>query len=263
VEETGAAIPLPEKPAEIAPSRAHSIPRWLAAIQALMVSGIPTQLVVVAIMMVGFRVNPFDQASLENAFSLEFMAVMLLVDTALTAVLIRVFLEMSGEDSRTVFLGKRPALGEILRGIALAPAIIIGVSVLTLSLRQVAPWLHTVKESPYVKYMDTPLDAAVFLVVVVLGAAVKEELQRAFVLHRFEHYLGGRRVGLLVFSSLFGILHFDQGVDVAVSIGLLGLFWGVLYLKRRNAVITMASHATFNAAQVIQVMLARALGVSV
>jgi hypothetical protein len=37
----------------------------------------------------------------------------------------------------------------------------------------------------------------------------------------------------------------------------------VLYLKRRNAVITMASHATFNAAQVIQVMLARALGVSV
>jgi hypothetical protein len=146
-----------------------------------MVSGIPTQLVVVAIMMVGFRVNPFDQASLENAFSLEFMAVMLLVDTALTAVLIRVFLEMSGEDSRTVFLGKKPALGEILRGIALAPAIIIGVSVLTLSLRQVAPWLHTVKESPYVKYMDTPLDAAVFLVVVVLGAAVKEELQRAFV----------------------------------------------------------------------------------
>jgi len=218
---------------------------------------------VVAIMLVVFRVNPFDQASLENAFSLEFTAVMLLVDAALTAILIRVFLEMSGEDSRTVFLGTRPALGEILRGFALVPVVFIGVTAVTLGLRAIAPWLHTVDKSPLLKFMDTPLEAAVFLVVVVLGAGVKEELQRAFVLHRFEHYLGGRRVGLMVFSSLFGILHFDQGVDVAVSIGLLGLFWGVLYLKRRNAVITMASHASFNAAQVIQVMLARALGVSV
>ncbi len=100
-----------------------------------------------------------------------------------------------------------------------------------------------------------------FLVVVVLGAGIKEELQRAFILHRFEHYLGGRRVGLAVFSGWFGILHFEQGLDVAASIGLLGLFWGVLYLKRRSAVMSMVNHASFNAAQVVQVMLARALGV--
>jgi membrane protease YdiL (CAAX protease family) len=169
-------------------------------------------------------------------------------------------LEMSGEDSRTVFLGRRPIFGEIWRGFALVPVVFIGVAVVTLGLRAIAPWLHTVDESPLLKYMQTPTDAAVFLVVVVLGAGIKEELQRAFILHRFEHYLGGRRVGLAVFSGWFGILHFEQGLDVAASIGLLGLFWGVLYLKRRSAVMSMVNHASFNAAQVVQVVLARALG---
>lgn len=260
MEETGAVIPLPEKPAEITPSRAHSIPRWLAAIQALMVSGIPTQLFMAAILIFGMGISPFGPDGAEDGMSLEFTAMVLLFDTALTALLIRVFLEMSGEDSRTVFLGRRPIFGEVWRGLALVPVVFIGVTVVTLGLRAIAPWLHTVDESPLLKYMDTPIEAAVFLVVVVLGAGIKEELQRAFILHRFEHYLGGRRVGLAVFSGWFGILHFEQGLDVAASIGLLGLFWGVLYLKRRSAVMSMVNHASFNATQVVQVMLTRALG---
>ena len=96
--------------------------------------------------------------------------------------------------------------------------------------------------------------------VVVLGAGIKEELQRAFVLHRFDQGLGGIRLGLVLFSIMFGVLHFDQGWDVAIAIGLLGLFWGVLYIKRRSAVMSMVNHAGFNAAQVAQDMLARALG---
>ena len=59
---------------------------------------------------------------------------------------------------------------------------------------------------------------------------------------------------------LFGLLHFDQGWDVALAIGSLGLFWGVLYIKRRSAVMSMANHAGFNARQVAQVMIVRALG---
>jgi membrane protease YdiL (CAAX protease family) len=260
VEDTGAAIPLQSKPAQADPKRAHAIPRWLAAIQALMVSGIPTQLLMAAILIYGLRISPFGPEGAEGGMSLEFTAMVLLFDTALTALLIRIFLEMSGEDSRTVFIGNRPLMGEVLRGFALVPVAFIGVTVVTLGLRTIAPWLHTVNESPLLKFMSTPTDAAVFLVVVVLGAGIKEELQRAFILHRFEHYLGGRRVGLAVFSGWFGILHFEQGLDVAASIGLLGLFWGVLYLKRRSAVMSMVNHASFNAAQVVQVMLVRALG---
>ena len=57
---------------------------------------------------------------------------------------------------------------------------------------------------------------------------------------------------LVVFTLFFGALHFDQGFDVAIAVGSLGLLWGVLYIKRRSAVMPMVNHAGFNAAQVAQ-----------
>ncbi len=104
-------------------------------------------------------------------------------------------------------------------------------------MRAVAPWLHTVKESPIAQYMQNPYDAAIFLVVVVLAGGVREELQRGFFLHRFQRVLGGVRFGQAAalggYTLLFGALHFDQGLDVAIAVGSLGLLWGLLYLKRR------------------------------
>ena len=62
------------------------------------------------------------------------------------------------------------------------------------------------------------------------------------------------------FRPLFAILHYDQGLDVVVAVGLLGLFWGVTYIKRRSAVTGMVNHACFNAAQVLQAALAKSFG---
>ena len=259
MEETGAVIPLQPAP-DSASRRPISIPRWLAAVQAILVSGLPTQLLMATVLILGMRMNPWGPDGDSGGMTLEFMSMVLLFDTALTAVLIRIFLEMSGETSREVFLGRRPVLGEVLRGLALLPVVFIGVTIVALGLRTVAPWLHTVEESPMLKFMNTPFEAAIFLVVVVLGAGVKEELQRAFVLRRFQQSLGGARLGLVIWSAWFGILHFEQGLDVAASISLLGLFWGVLYLKRKSVVMPMVNHAGFNAAQVIQVMLVMILG---
>lgn len=236
------------------------IPRWFAAAQAIAVSGIPTQLVLAAVLVFGLGVAPFAEGGPSGGLRLEFMATVMLLDTALTALLIRIFLELSREDSRAVFLGARPALREALGGLALVPVVFAGVTGIVMLLRAAAPWLHTVTTSPMLGFMRTPTEASVFLVVVVLGGGVKEELQRAFILHRFKHYLGGVRIGLIVFSVWFGLLHWDQGLDVAVSIALLGLFWGVLYIRRRSAVMGMVNHAGFNAGQVVQVMVARALG---
>ena len=235
------------------------VPGWLAAIQVFIISGIPTQLVVAAVLMLGLRLDPFTSDGRAN-LSLEFMATLMLVDTALVAILIRVFLEVSGEDSRTVFLGRRKILGEVWRGLAFVPLVFAGITGIILFLRAVAPWLHTVKESPILQFMQTPFEGAIFLVVVVLGGGVKEELQRGFVLHRFRQSLGGVRLGLALFSALFGILHFDQGWDVAIALALLGLFWGVAFVQRGSVVLSMTNHATFNAIQVGQVMLARHLG---
>lgn len=244
-------------PADAAPVRVRPLPRWFAVVQAFAVSGVPTGVFVAFGVMMTTNITPFEG----NGLSLEFLSTVTLLDTALIALLIRVFLELSGEDSRGVFLGLRPILGEMLRGILLVPVMFAAVTAIVVGLRAIAPWLHTVKVSPLEQYMHSPLDASIFLIVVVLGGGVREELQRAFILHRFEQCLGGVKIGLVIFSVVFGLLHLDQGVDVAVAVGSLGLFWGLLYVKRRSAVMGMTNHAGFNALQVLQGVLARSLGV--
>ena len=231
------------------------LPKWFALAQAVAVSGIPTQVVIVVGLI--FLANwPLDGGQI----SLEFFAIVGLLDTACIALLIRLFLTLSGETSRQVFLGRRRAWGEIWRGLALVPVAYIGVAAVVLTLRWLAPWLQTVDKNPLEQYMRTPLEAGIFLVVVMLAGGIREELQRAFILHRFEQALGGVRIGLAVFTITFGLLHIYEGVDAAVAIGLLGLFWGVLYIRRRSAILSMVNHGSFNAIQVMQGVLAKALG---
>jgi membrane protease YdiL (CAAX protease family) len=262
VEEPKFAVPaeevaLPAGSVAVSPVRIRTVSRWFAIIQTVAVSGVPTGLLVALGLILLTDITPFDSGGL----SLEFLAAATLLDTALIAILIRVFLELDGEDSRSVFLGRRPVWGEIARGIALVPVMFAGVTGIVLGLRAVAPWLHTVTVSPLEQYMRSPFDASIFLIVVVLGGGVREELQRAFILHRFDQCLGGVRLGLVLFSVVFGALHWDQGGDVAIAIGLLGLVWGLMYVKRRSAVMAMTNHAGFNALQVAQGVLARSLGV--
>jgi membrane protease YdiL (CAAX protease family) len=174
--------------------------------------------------------------------------------------LIRLFLRLSRERPADVFIGARPVRGEFVRGLLLVPVVFAGVSGLVLALRTLAPWMHTVEENPLEAFLTSPGGAALFLVVVIVAGGVREELQRAFILHRFEQHLGGIRLGLVLFSAAFGALHLDQGVDVALAIGVLGLIWGLVFVKRRSAVLPMVNHAGFNALQVVQGLMVRSLG---
>ncbi|HET9369491.1 MAG TPA: CPBP family intramembrane glutamic endopeptidase [Vicinamibacterales bacterium] len=248
-----------QPPLELAPAPDgpwYEDPRtWGAIGQVILVCGIPTQVflsLVVWAMGVPIMNGP-DQ-------SLQFVAIVSFLDTALIAALVRGFLTASGERATDVLLGQRSSWREALIGFSLIPVVLIAVGVVVLSLRTLVPLLHNVPESPLEAFMRTPFDAALFLVVVVIAGGVREEMQRAFILHRFEQRLGGIRVGLVVFSLLFGALHLMQGIDVAIGIGLLGLFWGVLYIRRRSIIAPLVNHAGFNAAQVVQVLVSRAAG---
>ncbi len=225
-------------------------------LQAFSVCGIPTQLVVAAALMLGLGLEPFHGSSL----SFEFFATLSLLDTALVALLILLFLTLSGETSRDVFVGPRSVQREIVRGLLLVPVVAIAVTMLVLGIRTVAPWMHNVADNPLEGFMRSPFEAVIFMAVVVLAGGVREELQRAFILHRFKQALGGVMVGLVIFSVTFGLLHLDQGFDVALAVGMLGLFWGILYIRRRSAIMGMTNHAGFNAAQVLQQLVFRAFG---
>src|SRR5699024_3502512 len=124
--------------------------------------------------------------------------------------------------------------------------------VVLLALQAFAPSLHTVPHNPLQDLVRTPGDAVLFGIVLIVAGGIREEVQRAFLLRRFERWLGGARFGLVVSSIAFGAGHFSQGADAAVATATLGFFWGAVYLRRRSIAAPVVSHAGFNLVQVMQ-----------
>lgn len=221
--------------------------RAAALIEVVLCSGFPTQiLIMVVLRLVGLR--PMDDA---GGLSLPFFAALALVDSVLLIGLVLLFLLARNESPRALLLGTASWPREAALGAALIPIVFFFVAIVVGGLRLIAPWLQTVPQNPLGALLDTPMEAAVFGLIVVIAGGLREEIQRAFILHRFQQSLGGARVGLLLFSAMFGIGHLEQGADVAITTAGLGLFWGVLYLARRSIVASAVSHAGFNLLQVI------------
>ncbi len=184
--------------------------------------------------------------------TLSYVVAVSLIDSAVLVALIVVFLRLRGEPIADVFFGRRPIGREMAAGVPLIfVALAIGIAVLTL-LQMVAPGLHDVDQNPLQALVDSPQDAAVFAIVVVIAGGIREELQRAFLLRRFERHLGGPLLGVVVTSAAFGAGHGVQGTDAALATALLGAFWAVTYLRRRSVVAPVVSHSGFNLLQLLQ-----------
>lgn len=231
--------------------------RVASLMEVLICSGFPTQLVILTILhAAGLR--PQEPS---GGLSLPFFALLAGLDSVLLIGLIFLFLRARAESPRAIFLGTRPVASEATLGVALVPIVFVFVALVVGGLRFIAPWLQTVPQNPLGTLLDTRFEAIVFGFVVVIAGGLREEIQRAFILHRFEQSLGGARLGLLLFSVMFGLGHIEQGADVAITTAALGLFWGALYLARRSIVASSISHAGFNLAQVVvQATLKRVVG---
>jgi len=174
-------------------------------------------------------------------------------DTVLLLILATVLLRANGESPREVFLGARPPLREGLIGLALIGPLLLGVGIVLLAARQAWPSLHNVADNPLTGLLKNPREAIMFACVALLAGGVREEVQRAFILTRFERDLGGPVVGLVVTSIAFGAGHAAlQGWDAALATGLLGAVWGVIYLRRRSAIAPIVSHAGFNSLEIVR-----------
>ena len=173
-------------------------------------------------------------------------------DAVLLLGLILALLYAHGDRPRQVFAGRRPIVAEGVFGLWLIP-IAFGITLaVILTVRRFAPSLHNVENNPLQGLLNSPRDAWLFALVVVVAGGVREEIQRAFLLHRFDVWLGGSAVGLVVTSVAFGAGHFDlQGVDAGIATGLLGAFWGLVYLRRRSAVAPIVCHAGFDLLQIV------------
>jgi membrane protease YdiL (CAAX protease family) len=231
-----------------APPRTQPAERLGALAEVLLCSGFPTQIVILAVM-TGFGMR---LQTAEGNWSPLFVATLSLIDTALVVGLVFLFLRAHRERARDVLIGQRPIWREVLAGVALLPVVFMLALVTLALIFMIAPQLHNVSRNPMQDLMQNPRDAAVFGIVVMIAGGVREEIQRGFILHRFDQYLGGGAVGVVVHSALFGLGHVDQGWDATLTIGALGAIWGTIYLIRRSIVAPMVSHAGFNLAQLVK-----------
>jgi membrane protease YdiL (CAAX protease family) len=238
----------PEPPSRVESRLTRAIRRVVAIIEVIAASGFPSQLLIGAVL-VDLGLRPFDEP---GNLSLKYVCSVWTLDTVLIAGFVAWRLRAAGENLRDTFLGSRPSLREALLGLGLVPVLFVLVAITLGAIRLFAPSLHNVATNPFEGLIGSAADAWLVGIMAVVSGGMKEEVQRAFILRRFERHLGGAEVGLVVFSVAFGAGHFIQGLDVGIVTTLLGFFWGLLYLRRRSVVASMASHAGFNAGQILQ-----------
>jgi CAAX protease family protein len=247
------APPLEPTPTDPPTPRPEIGQRIIALVEVLICSDYPTQLALAATL-VAFGYSPVGT---DGSLQVGFVAWLSLIDAVLLVGLIVLFLRAHGEHPREVLFGRRPIAGEVAFGVPLTIVVlVIGMGAL-LAIRYLLPALQTEPRNPLEDFLDSPRDAWLFALVVLIAGGVREEIQRAFLLHRFEVWLGGGVVGLIVTSVAFGAGHVLQGADAAIVTGLLGAFWAVVYFRRRSAVAPMVSHAGFNLLQVLQFVMTR------
>ena len=236
------------EPPVVLPPAVLPIERAAAALEVILCSGFPTQIVIITILstfgmkarLVGGQLSP------------SFVFTMTLLDTFLLVALVIFFMRAHRESVREQLFGSRSPGREILFGLALIPASFFVVIAVLLVLQAVIPGLRNVPHNPLQDLVRDRWDAVIFAFVVMIAGGVREEIQRGFVLRRFEQYLGGGAAGLVIFSALFGLGHLEQGHDVAVATAILGAFWGAIFLRRRSILGPMIGHAGFNLTQVIK-----------
>lgn len=249
----GLATPVPEAAAP-ARSRPTVRARLTALVEVLACSGFPTQFAIAGVLALA-GIRPFDAA---GRLSTAYVFTLSVADAVAMVALVAWFLRLHGEHVAGVLLGPRPLLREGLLGVLQIPFVFLLVLTVMATLHYVAPWMHNVAKNPMEELIATRLDAVLFVLVAIAGGGIREEVQRAFILHRFDVHLGGGWLGLSLFSVLFGAGHIIQGRDVAVATAALGFFWGVVYLRRRSIASTVVCHSGFNALEIVRFALFRA-----
>lgn len=225
--------------------------QWATWAEILLCSGYPTQILIGGVLMAA----GFSPGTSPETLSPGFVFALSLLDTVLLLSLIIYLLLRRGERPMEVFFGRRPAAGEVAFGILSVPFVFTVVIALTLTILRIAPDLHNVPRNPLENFMSTQLGIWMFLFVAIVAGGVREELQRAFLLHRFQHGLGRPWMGLLIASLAFGLGHTMQGNDAAIITGVLGAIWGAFYLIRGSALASMVSHSLFNSAELLRIFL--------
>jgi membrane protease YdiL (CAAX protease family) len=244
--------PVPPAIASPADTQTAGQRRLIAVVEVLLCSSLPTQIVIGQLL----AAAGVDPRTASGQLSPPFAFALLLIDSVVLTVLMVMLTRAHHESPRALWLGDRPIVREVGLGLALVPLVFLMVGLLMTGLMRLLPGLHNVAENPIEQLAAGGAQQAAMLgLIAVLAGGVREELQRAFLLRRFEQHLGGPLVGVVVLSIAFGLGHYPQGWDAVIATGVLGAIWAIVYLRRRSSVAPIVSHAGFNSLEVLRVAL--------
>jgi membrane protease YdiL (CAAX protease family) len=238
----------PSRPPDGEPvARTRSWKRRLRClVEILLALGIATdQLALLLLSPLGVAANPLR--------SVQTLAGVTTLSSGLLLVLLGVLLRLRGEAPMRFFVGARGGLRrEVGRGLVLVPLIFVGAYALKSGVRHLLPALYSGERNVLEELMRGPGDLALFLVVALFSGGLREEIQRAFVIRRFEEGLGPAGLGALLYALFFGFGHLVQGRDEALIAGILGLLWGLVFVARRSIVAPALSHGLYDALELIR-----------
>ncbi len=100
--------------------------------------------------------------------------------------------------------------------------------------------------NPLLKNIKNTKDFLIIGISSIVGGAFREELQRSFVLQRFDVIFNLPYLGLILWSIYFALGHINQGPLAIFIVGIIGLGLGIIYLKYKNYDINFFTHLFFN-----------------
>ena len=220
--------------------------RGLALLEILLALGLLTDSLAIALL------APFGSVS-NPLSSVKALAVFTTCSSLLLLALLAILQRLRGEPFLASILGERGTWGwESVRGLLWVPAVFAASYGLKSLFRHAAPAIYSGERNVLEELMRSPADLVLFLFVAIFTGGIKEEVQRAFVIRRFEAGWGPGWLGALLFAIFFGFGHRVQGADEAIIAGVLGLVWGILFLRRRSIVAPVVSHGLYDAVELIR-----------
>lgn len=214
--------------------------KLLALLEVLLLSGLVSS----ALAFIPFSIYLGKTAHLLTS-DVKTVSAFLLLESALTFLLLAAILGLHGEKIRDLGLSWDRWKSHCWLGLALVPILLLVNVMVALFFRVFLPKYY-VEQNPLTDIIHTPQQLILLIFSALIAGGLKEELQRAFILRRFSRYLGGAGLGLVLWSLVFGAGHYIQGVQGIVVAVLYGFAFGILYLLRGSLIAPIVAHGAYD-----------------
>lgn len=168
------------------------------------------------------------------------VAIIIMVHDVALAVLALYLVWRNGEGVGAIGWKRQGAGREALIGVALFVPMLIAIGLIEALLRT-AGFAEPIRPPSYL-LPQTNADYVVAFLLLAVVAVAEETVFRGYLLRRFTQATGSRWLAVVLSSAIFALGHVYQGPLGAVAVGVIGIVFALVYLKRGSLVAPIAMH---------------------